>query len=53
MAQIIAKEMKMTKTYDIYHQEEIIDTIYCYSLENANELAEEIYPDINIYVEEA
>jgi len=42
----------IAKTYDICSENEIIDTIYCYNLKAANELAEDIYPDMNIYVEE-
>ncbi len=42
----------MTKAYEIYLDNEYIDTIYCQSESEANRLAEEICPDDMIFVQE-
>lgn len=42
----------MVKVYEIWAYDEVIDVVYCYSLSEANGLAEEIYPNMNIHVEE-
>ncbi len=42
----------MTKAYEIYLYNEHIDTVYCQCESEANKLAEEIYPDDTIFVQE-
>lgn len=43
----------MTKEYEIWINDEHIDTVYCENESEANHLAEEIYPDYPIFVQEA